>query len=303
MKDTRAGYVALYENGELFQRIEALREVMADCVICPRNCHVDRTAGRLGVCRTGPEPVVSAAIPHFGEEPPLVGRGGSGTVFLTNCNLRCVYCQNYDISHEGAGDIITTDELAAKMVRLQNLGCHNINFVTPTHQVFQILASLPRAVELGLEVPLVYNCGGYESVDTLRLLDGVFDIYMPDIKYGDDGMARKYSGADDYVEVAKAAVLEMHRQVGDLVVDRAGVAVRGLIIRHLVLPGGVSGTAEVMRFIAEEVSTGSYVNVMDQYRPCYRAEDFPDIARRITAEEFEEALEAARLAGLTRLAG
>lgn len=303
MRDTRPGYIALYENGELFGRINRLREIMTDCTICPRNCHVDRTIGKLGVCRTGDKPVVSASHPHFGEEAPLVGWGGSGTVFLTNCNLRCVFCQNYEISHLGEGDEVTTDDLAGMMVRLQRIGCHNINFVTPTHQIAQIVESLPKAVEQGLELPLVYNCGGYEAVDTIKLLDGIFDIYMPDIKYGDNGMAKRFSGAGDYVDRCKEAVKEMHRQVGDLVIDKNGLAVRGLIIRHLVLPHGVAGTTAVVKFIAEELSTDSYVNIMDQYRPCWKAGDYPEISRRISAVEFEEALRAARDAGLRRLAG
>ncbi|MFQ5464475.1 MAG: radical SAM protein [Thermodesulfobacteriota bacterium] len=303
MRDRRPGYIELYENGELFGRVTRLGALMARCNICPRDCRVDRTAGKVGVCRTGSLPVVSAAHPHFGEEPPLVGRGGSGTIFMTGCNLRCVFCQNYDISHLCEGEEVTTERLAGMMVGLQRRGCHNINFVTPTHQTAQIVESLPRAVEQGLELPLVYNCGGYESVETLRLLDGIFDIYMPDMKYGSDEMARKFSGAGDYVERSREAVLEMHRQVGDLVVDSSGVAVRGLIIRHLVLPGGVAGTGEVVRFIAGEVSASSYVNIMDQYRPCYRAADHPEIARRISSEEFAGAVDAAMEAGLTRLCG
>lgn len=299
----RPGYISLYESGELFRRIAALNKILKDCVLCPRRCHVDRTAGEKGVCRTGTMPVVAAAHPHFGEEPPLVGRGGSGAIFLTYCNLKCVFCQNYDISHLGDGREVSLEELSSMMVRLQREGCHNINFVTPTHQTVQIVEALPRAVEAGLEVPLVYNCGGYESVETLELLEGIFDIYMPDMKYGSNDAAKRYSGAKDYVERARAAIIEMHRQVGDLVIDRDGIALRGLIIRHLVLPDGLAGTKEVMRFIAREVSRDSYVNIMDQYRPCYRAFEDPHLSRRITAVEFAEAVSAARAEGLWRLEG
>ncbi len=236
----RPAYIRLYESGELFSRINALKEVLENCTLCPRNCRVDRTRGELGLCRTGALPVVSSANPHFGEEPPLVGRFGSGTIFLTNCNLKCVFCQNYDISHLGAGEEISTDELARLMTGLQGRGCHNINFVTPTHQAAQIVEALPRAIENGLSVPLVYNCGGYESLETIKLLDSIFDIYMPDIKYGDNAVAQRLSTAPDYVEAVKAALKEMHAQVGDLVTDDSGIALSGLIIRHLVLPHGLA---------------------------------------------------------------
>lgn len=303
MTSSTPGYLRLYETGELFQRIKILKGLLANCTVCPRNCTVDRTRGELGVCKVGPLPVVSSAAPHFGEEPPLVGRFGSGTIFLTLCNLKCVFCQNYEISQLAYGDEVSTEELSSMMTGLARRGCHNINFVTPTHQVPQIVEALPKAIENGLEVPLVYNCGGYESVDTIKLLDGIFDIYMPDIKYGDSELARKYSKAPGYFEIAKAAVREMHRQVGDLVVDRSGVAVKGLIIRHLVMPEGIAGTEAVVRFIAEEVSKDSYVNIMDQYRPCYKAADFQELSRGITEKEFTSALEAARSAGLKRIAG
>ena len=296
-------YIRLYETGELAGRIESLDRILKECVICPRRCRVDRTAGERGVCGVGTLPVVSSRNPHFGEEPPLVGWGGSGTIFMTYCNLKCVFCQNYDISHLGYGEEVSCGELAAMMLELQESGCHNINFVTPTHQIAQIVRSLPMAVEKGLKLPLVYNCGGYEAVETIRLLDGIFDIYMPDIKYGDDEAAARYSGARDYVERCRESVREMHRQVGDLVVDSRGIAQRGLIIRHLVMPDGVAGTREVMRFIAREISRNSYVNIMDQYRPCFKAFDHPPLDRRITPEEFDEALSIAREEGITRLAG
>jgi putative pyruvate formate lyase activating enzyme len=250
--------------------------------------------------------MVSSFHPHFGEEPPLVGRYGSGTIFLTYCNLRCIFCQNYDISHLGQGAEYSYEQLSSMMIDLQRRGCHNINFVTPTHQTAQIVAGLPRAIEMGLEVPLVYNCGGYETLETIKLLDGIFDIYMPDIKYGDNEVAKVLSGARDYVEVSRAAVKEMQRQVRDLVLDINGIAQRGLIIRHLILPEGLAGTGEVMRFIANEISPDAYVNIMDQYRPCYKAYNnphYPAMGRRITNIEFEEALRIAEEEGLKRLAG
>ena len=296
-------YMKLYGNGELFKRIKSLNECLTNCALCPRRCGVDRTKGVLGICRIGSNPVVSAAKAHFGEEPALVGRGGSGTIFMTCCNMKCVFCQNFDISQEGSGEEVASEELSMMMVKLQRQGCHNINFVTPTHQVAQIVEAIPKAVENGLQIPLVYNCGGYEEADTIRLLDGIFDIYMPDFKYGDDETAFALSFAPGYVDSAKAAVLEMHRQVGDLVCDENGIAQRGLIVRHLVLPGGLAGTQEVMRFIAEEVSKDTYVNLMDQYRPSYMAEDFPELARVITREEFAEAIRLAKEAGLRRIQG
>ena len=302
MVSFRPAYIRLYESGELFGRIKVLKEILKSCTLCPRNCQVDRVSGELGVCRTGVLPMVSSANPHFGEEAPLVGSRGSGTIFFTNCNLKCVFCQNYDISYLGAGEEISTGELSSLMIGLQRRGCPNINFVTPTHQIAQIVEALPRAIEDGLDVPLVYNCGGYESVETLKQLDSVFDIYMPDIKYGDNAAAKALSGAPDYVEVVKAALGEMHAQVGDLALDESGIARSGLIIRHLVLPNGLAGTAEVMRFIAEEISPDSYVNIMDQYRPSYKACEHEDISRAITDREFREAVEMARDAGLRRLA-
>jgi putative pyruvate formate lyase activating enzyme len=246
--------------------------------------------------------MVSSYGPHFGEERPLVGFGGSGTIFLAHCNLCCVFCQNYEISQQDEGRIVSARELAGMMLDLQRMGCHNINFVTPTHQVPQILRALPIAIEGGLQVPLVYNCGGYESLETLRLLDGVFDIYMPDFKYADADVAKQFSNAENYPEVARAAFREMHRQVGDLTLDRRGIARRGLLVRHLILPSNLAGTGEVVRFLAE-LSEDMYVNIMDQYRPCYRAHEYPPLARRPARAELEEALRLARAAGLHRLDG
>jgi putative pyruvate formate lyase activating enzyme len=296
-------YIRLHETGELTRRIDAARAVLRDCTLCPWHCHVNRLKGEKGVCRVGKLPVVSSFSPHFGEERPLVGQHGSGTIFLTWCNLRCVFCQNYDISHLGMGDEVEMEQLGKMMLSLQRQGCHNINFVTPTHQIAQILAALPYAIERGLDVPLVYNCGGYEEVDTLRLLDGVFDIYMPDFKYGDNATAQCLSGAPRYVETAKAAIKEMHRQVGNLLLDERGIAVRGLLVRHLVLPEGLAGTRLVMGFLSRELSPDTYVNIMDQYRPCFKAVDHPPLNRRITRQEFDEAVAIAREEGLWRLDG
>lgn len=245
---------------------------------------------------------MASAGPHFGEEPPLVGTGGSGTVFLAWCNLHCVYCQNADISHLGHGEEISERELAEIFLGMQRSGCENLNLVTPTHYTPQILSALDLACTEGLDLPLVWNTGGYESLPTLALLDGVVDVYMPDIKYADPQTALRLSGAADYPERSFAAVREMHRQVGDLLTDRRGVALRGLLVRHLVLPGGLAGTPEVVRFLAEEISPDTYVNVMAQYRPCYRAAEFPELSRRPTAVELESALGEARRAGLHRLA-
>lgn len=232
-----------------------------------------------------------------------MGRGGSGTIFFTHCNLGCVFCQNYTISHLGEGEEISTRRLASIMLELQQMGCHNINLVTPTHQVPMIMEALLVASQQGLQLPVVYNSGGYESIETLRLLEDIVDIYMPDIKYADPEVAKRLSLAEDYPEVAKRAVKEMHRQVGDLIINEEGIALRGLLVRHLVLPEGLAGTEEVVRFLAEEISKETYVNIMNQYYPCYRASEFPPLNRRITSKEFIEALELAKKAGLKRIDG
>lgn len=245
--------------------------------------------------------MVSSFGPHFGEESPLVGSCGSGTIFFTNCNLRCLFCQNYDISHLGRGEEVSGGQLAAIMLNLQRSGCHNVNLVSPTHFVPQILEALCMAAEEGLRLPLVYNTGGYESSETLALLDGVVDIYMPDAKYWGPEVARLLSEAPDYPEVMRQALKEMHRQVGDLAIDGLGIARRGLLVRHLVLPEGLAGTREVMNFIAKEISPNTYVNVMAQYRPCYRAQEIPELRRPISPEEYRQAVEGALGAGLHRL--
>jgi len=245
--------------------------------------------------------MVSSYGPHFGEESPLVGKYGSGTIFFTNCNLRCLFCQNYSISQLGEGERVSKEELALMMLSLQARGCHNINLVSPTHVVPQILEALDIAVESGLHVPLVYNTGGYDSVETLSILDGIVDIYMPDMKYGDENIARELSGIENYPQVNKAAIREMHRQVGDLQTSQEGVAQRGLLVRHLVLPKGLAGTKDVVDFIAKEISPNTYVNIMAQYHPCYKAHEIPSLAVRISKAELREAVELAHQAGLSRL--
>jgi putative pyruvate formate lyase activating enzyme len=293
-------YIRLHKKKELERRVKALGEILTRCHLCPRACKVNRLKGEKGYCRAGGEVMISSAFPHFGEEPPLVGTHGSGTIFLTHCNLRCVFCQNYDISHLGEGKPITTSELAQYMIGLQRGGCHNINFVTPTHYVPQIVAALPEAIELGLAIPLVYNCGGYESLEVIKLLNGIIDIYMPDTKFSREKAAASYCNAPDYPQVLQEVLLEMHRQVGDLMLDEHGIAYRGLLIRHLVMPNRVAGTAEIIAFIARHVSVNAYVNIMDQYRPLYRAGEYPEIDRPISAREYREAQEIAQGEGLRR---
>jgi len=287
-------YIALFEKGELNHRIQLLEEFLKECRLCPRECRVNRLNGEVGYCKAPSELMVSSAFPHFGEEPPLVGYHGSGTIFLTHCNLRCVFCQNYDISHLGRGEPITPSEMAKAMFKLQEMGCHNINFVTPTHYAPQIIASLPEAIEMGLSLPIVYNCSGYESIEVIRLLDGVIDIYMPDVKYMDEKFSNQFSNAQDYPEVLRKVLKEMHRQVGDLKTNSKGIAERGLLIRHLVMPGGVASSETVLKFIGEEISPHSYVNVMDQYRPEYKAYEYSEISRRITHKEYLEAIQMAK---------
>jgi putative pyruvate formate lyase activating enzyme len=295
-----ASYRERLSPEDLRRRAGQLRELMRDCVICPRECHAKRLEGRYGVCRSTAELMISSAAPHFGEEPPLVGRRGSGTVFITSCNLKCMFCQNYDVSHMRYGRRITPSQLAEIMLGLERGGCHNINFVTPTHMTAQIVEAVAMAAERGLSVPLVYNCGGYESTQTLKLIEDVVDIYMPDIKYGDNEIARRYSGATSYWNVVRPAISEMHRQVGDLSLDEGGVARRGLLIRHLVLPNRLAGSRAVLDFIARNVSVDSYVNIMDQYRPAYRAIRYSELSRGITMKEYDEALEYAHRLGLHR---
>ncbi len=294
-------YLKTLKEGRFPEKIHQAQEMMRECRVCPRNCRVNRLEGETGFCGVGTMAMVSSAGPHFGEEAPLVGLGGSGTIFLTSCNLKCVFCQNYEISHLMEGQEVDSSALAKVMLGLQDSGCHNINFVTPSHQVPQILEAVCAAAQNGLRVPLVYNTGGYDSLETLRLLDGVVDIYMPDIKFMDGDASMRLMEAPDYPDVVKSAVREMHRQVGDLQVDGRGLATRGLLVRHLVMPDGLSGTREAMEFLAREISTSTYVNVMNQYRPCGRAFEHPDINRSVSREEYALALETARSAGITRL--
>jgi putative pyruvate formate lyase activating enzyme len=300
-------YLRLHRTGELRKRAERAREVLSSCTLCPRCCGINRLKGERGWCSAGDAPSISSYGPHFGEEAPLVGRHGSGTVFMTYCTMRCEYCQNFEISQLGRGMEISCNDLARVMLRLQDQGCHNINFVTPTHFVPQILEATAYAADEGLSIPLVYNTGGYDRVETLRLLEGVFDIYMPDAKYGRDEVAVALSHAPKYVEAMEASLVEMHRQVGDLIIV-GGIARRGLLIRHLVLPADLAGSERVMRFIAREVSKDAYVNIMDQYRPMgiilrTGGEDHPlrrPLARTITADEYRYALECAVREGLHR---
>jgi putative pyruvate formate lyase activating enzyme len=298
----RPAYLALIENGEFDRRAERARAALAACVLCGRRCAVDRTAGVEGAaCGTGVDVVVAACHPHFGEEKVLTGWNGSGTIFFARCNLRCVYCQNWEISHLGQGSAVDAAGLAAMMLELQSRGCHNVNLVSPSHVVAQILAALALAARQGLAIPLVWNSGGYDSPEGLELLDGVVDIYMPDLKYADSDAGRRYSRVRNYRVVSCAAVREMHRQVGDLVIDARGLAQRGLLVRHLVLPGGIAGTGRVLRFLHDEISPDTYVNLMDQYMPCHHAGDHPPLDRPLDAAEYERALRLAERHGIHRL--
>jgi len=300
MRDFIPAYLNLSDK-EFNKKIEQSFEILKNCTICPRNCKVDRTSQKKGFCKVLDKPYISSWGPHFGEESPLVGTHGSGTIFFGFCNQGCVYCQNWTISHLGEGEEISCEELAKVMIFLQNSGCHNINLVTPTHQVPQIIKSIYIAREQGLKIPIVYNSGGYEAIETLRILDGIIDIYMPDFKYSDSALAEKYSKVKNYPQVAKQALKEMHRQVGDLIINEKGIALRGLLVRHLFLPNNIAGTEEVVKFIAQEISKNTYINIMDQYRPCWQADEYPELARRITRQEFEEAINLALKYGLTRI--
>ncbi len=293
-------YISDISLEELKERRDKLYELLEACRLCPNECGTNRKLNDSGNCRSGYLPIVSSYFPHFGEEPPLVGRFGSGTIFFTNCNLDCKFCQNYDISHYGIGKEISIEDLASMMIYLQNRGCHNINFVTPTHFTPQIVDALIIARERGLEIPLVYNCGGYESIETLKLLDKIIDIYMPDIKYSSNENAFKYSGISNYWDVVREAVKEMHRQVGDLVISTTGIAKRGLLIRHLVLPNDIAGSRKVLQFIASEISKNSYVNIMDQYRPAYLANNYLELNRSLREREFFEVVQYAKEIGLHR---
>jgi len=303
-------YLQLLKTGELAERVRVAHQHLECCDLCAHHCGVNRRAPPQSprtqevkgtVCRTGERAVVASYNPHFGEEAPLVGRGGSGTIFFAWCNLRCQYCQNYAISQLGEGIAAKSEELATMMLRLQAIGCHNINFVSPSHVVAPMLAATLIAAQAGLRVPIVYNTGGYDSLEALALLDGVVDIYMPDVKYADAAIARRYSKIRAYPAINRAAVKEMHRQVGDLVMDEHRIALRGLLVRHLVLPNDLAGTRETLRWLAEEISPNTYLNLMDQYRPCYKANEYPELNHRITREEYQRAVQWAEELGLTRL--
>ena len=282
------------------ERIASARALMKSCRLCPRECGVDRYGGEKGFCKMGAVPFVASHGPHFGEEPPLVGTGGSGTIFLSGCNLGCLFCQNADISHGREGVRMGVRELVKVMLALQDSGCHNINFVTPTHFMPPLLEAVLAARDAGLTVPIVWNCGGYETLEAIQVLDGIVDIYMPDIKYASENVAIELSTATGYWTAVKDAVKEMHYQVGDLEIDDNGVATRGLLVRHLVMPNGLAGTRQVSRFLAKEVSPNTYTNIMDQYRPCYNASTHPKINRATTSAEYDEAVQIARDEGLWR---
>ena len=300
MHTFRPAYLDLHKKGELKERAMEARSREQACDLCARYCRVDRSQ-IMGACKTGLKARLASFGPHHGEEDPLRGVKGSGTIFFSCCNLRCQYCQNFDISQSTSGREVEGEELAAIMLSLQRSGCHNINFVSPSHVVAEILEALVIAASHGLSIPLVYNTGGFDSLEALALLDGVIDIYMPDMKYAEARTARRHSKIGGYPDVNQKAVREMHRQVGDLVLDDHGIAQRGLLIRHLVLPGRLAGTEEIVRFLAEEISPNTYVNIMGQYRPAYRAEDYPPLDRPLKRSEYEEALALAIEAGLTRL--
>ncbi|MBW1837829.1 MAG: radical SAM protein [Deltaproteobacteria bacterium] len=295
-------YGKLEKEGQLAQRVERAYKIFEHCQLCPRQCGVNRLNGELGFCHAPSKPVIYSAHPHFGEELSLVGQNGSGTIFFSNCNLRCVFCQNWSIAHKGHGEEVQDEDLGDMMLHLQKMGCHNINLVTPTHVMPNILNATRMAFKKGLRIPLVYNTSGYECTEILKILDGIVDIYLPDMKYMNADQAAKYSaGASDYPEVAKKAIVEMNRQVGEHLTDERGIALRGLMIRHLVMPNGVSGTENFVRWVAITLPKSTYVNIMPQYQVAYKAFDYPEISRGITDEEFLEAMDWAKKYGLANL--
>jgi putative pyruvate formate lyase activating enzyme len=296
-------YLKIFQSGELERRVESAIASLEKCRVCPWNCEIDRLADRTKVCRTGRYARVGSYFPHFGEEDCLRGWNGSGTIFFSWCNLRCVFCQNFDLSQQGEGREVRPGELAEMMLTLQAKGCHNINFVTPEHVVPQILEALPLAIRGGLRLPIVYNTSAYDSLESIRLMEGIVDVYMPDFKFWDQELSKRYVKARDYPDAARAAIKEMHRQVGPLVFDRFGLARRGLLVRHLVMPGGTAGTEAIMRFLATEISPDTYVNIMAQYYPAGKvdADNYPEINRMVAPDEYQDALRIAIEAGLTRL--
>lgn len=296
-----AAYIELFDSGELAKRVEIAAAILHKCQLCPHKCNVDRINGERGQCHTPKLAAVSSYGPHFGEEAPLVGTKGSGTIFFTNCNLSCIYCQNYSISQLGEGTYVNKHEIAEMMLSLQTMGCHNINLVSPSHVVPQILEALQVAVEDGLHLPLVYNTGGYDSLKTLRILDGIVDIYMPDMKYADQTTAERLSNARNYPIINHIAVKEMYRQVGTLKINEEGIATRGLLVRHLLLPHNLAGTRETIKYIAKEISADSYLNIMAQYRPCYKAYEIPELRRSLSMAEFRAAIEIAHEEGMKHI--
>ncbi len=299
----RPAYAKLAAQGELEDRVNMFYKIMESCELCPRRCRVNRLEGERGFCQAPGKAVVYSHQPHFGEELPLVGQRGSGTIFFSNCNLRCVFCQNWPIAHLGWGSTVSDEELADMMINLQVMGCHNINLVTPTHVLPNIVGAVKIALEKGLHIPLCYNTSGYELVSIIKMLDGIIDIYLPDLKFMDGVEAERYNlaAAYDYPEKAMQSIAEMHRQVGDMVTNKENIALSGLMIRHLVMPNRVAGTEDFTRWVADNLSTETYVNIMAQYRVEYKAFEYEEIARAITTEEFVEAIEWARDAGLTNL--
>ena len=291
-------YLSAYKDGSLKKKAEMLFSALSRCDICPRNCKVNRLENNQGFCKTGKKAKVYSYFCHHGEEPGISGTNGSGTIFFTNCNLRCVYCQNYEFSQLDKGKETGDEELASFMLELQQEGCHNVNFVTPTHNIPQILMAVVLAVEKGLKIPLVYNSSGYDSVETLRLLEGIFDIYMPDARYFDSQTASRFSQAKDYPAINQAAIKEMRHQVGVVKFSPDEIIEKGLLIRHLVLPNKLSGTAEIMAFIARELGTDTHISLMSQYFPCHKAKDYPELTRRLTLEEYQEAMDSMHSYGL-----
>jgi len=292
-------YLEAHHSGRLDQLIEETFKLLESCSICPRKCKVNRLKGELGFCKTGLKPKVCSFLPHHGEEPPVSGSRGSGTIFFSHCNMACVYCQNYEFSQMGLGKEAGPEELADFMLQLQDMGCHNINLVSPTHVMPQFLKALSIAIPKGLKIPIVYNTGGYELPEMIKLLDGIVDIYLPDMRYADNQMSVKYSSAPDYPKYNQEALKEMHKQVGIAKIDNEGIIKKGLIIRHLVLPDNIAGTEQVMQFIATKLSKHTYISLMSQYFPCYKAAQHKEILRRITSEEYESAKAAMEKYGLS----
>ncbi len=301
MNETKPGYKKLFDTKELEHRVISSYQHLSICDVCPLGCTIDRLSGKLGACRTGIKARVSSFFPHHGEEDPIRGWMGSGTIFFSRCNLKCQFCQNHDISQTDSGEEVFPEDIADMMLQLQARGCHNINFVSPSHVVPQILAAILLASKAGLCIPLVYNTGGYDSLAMLALLDGIIDIYMPDMKYGDSAIAKKYSKIPYYTEINQVAVKEMYRQVGDLTIDSNGLAVNGLLVRHLILPDSLAGTNKIVRFLADEVSKNTYLNLMDQYHPSYNSNLYSELERPLSKPEYQAAYKTAIDAGLYRI--